>query len=149
MLKELIEQLNFLFLWITEWFGLYILRSSLRVICISVKKNYFWIAKSLFSYRGEYYSWKPCYQGFEYADFIHCWLVRHLLVSYPGYLGMIQNCIRWWAFNSEDLGSLEYSFIAVTPSLLLLLDPLWIGVVVCKNPIYRSNRFVLKIFSIK
>ena len=35
-------------------------------------------------------------------------------------LGMILNCIWWWGSGSMDLGSVEYTFIAITPWSILI-----------------------------
>ena len=37
---------------------------------------------------------------------------------------MIFNCIRYWGFSSTDLSSIEYPFIAITPSTTLT----WSGI---------------------
>ena len=42
-----------------------------------------------------------------------------------GVLGMTLNCIWWWSFSSEDLGSVEYPFIAITPKSTLTLNCIW------------------------
>ena len=50
-------------------------------------------------------------------------------------------CVWWWGSSSEDLESVEYSFIAMTPSSSLTRnDRIYCG------PIYVLNRTVLKSF---
>ena len=54
---------------------------------------------------------------------------------------MTLNCIWWRSSSSEDLGSVEYSFIAITPRSTLI----WSGTNY-KGPIDRSNRFFQTLF---
>ena len=58
-----------------------------------------------------------------------------------GVLGMTLNCIWWWGSSSEDVRKIEYSFAAITSRSTVDLRSC-----TCQDPIYGSNRSVLKLY---
>ena len=55
-----------------------------------------------------------CPHCLEYTKLIHCREVRTPSQKIRGALGIILNCIRWWIFISEDLETMDHSYIAIT-----------------------------------
>ena len=74
--------------------------------------------------------------GLQYTDCIPCSGVTPPPKQW-GVLGMIWSCIWWWGSCSGALGSVEYSFIVITPRFTLTWN---------HSSIYRSNKFVCKLF---
>ena len=52
---------------------------------------------------------------FQYADFIPPHYKEVRSAQKGDVMGMTLNCIWWWVFCSGGMGSVKYSFFAITP----------------------------------
>ena len=84
----------------------------------------------------------PSCQILEYTGYIPHSLQKSntLITQIKGVLYIRLNWIWWWGFSSGDLGNVEYSFIAITPSSTLTQS-----VHAYYGLVYGSNRSVWKL----
>ena len=61
-----------------------------------------------------------CWWSLEYADCTTSGRIEPLSKKRGGVLGMTQKYIWWWDYNSGDLRSVVYLFIAITPRSTLI-----------------------------